>query len=74
MANKKHLKIIKKRAQSWNAYREENRGIAPDLRGADLRSAIINDANLGDGDLSGAKFSSARPTEVEPVSPPEDAR
>jgi hypothetical protein len=57
MANEKHLKLQGVRA--WNAWREANPGVEPDLRGANLRDADLRGANLRDADLRGANLRDA---------------
>ncbi|HBB95956.1 MAG TPA: hypothetical protein DC054_11255 [Blastocatellia bacterium] len=69
MANEEHLKIIEKGVEAWNAWREANSDIKPDLnhadlsdrdlsyadlREADLRQAHLNDSKLRDAMLTGA--------------------
>ncbi len=49
-----HLKILRKGAKEWNAWREENPEIEPDLINADLKGADLNGANLNGADLNGA--------------------
>jgi hypothetical protein len=49
MPNNKHVAILKKGAEIWNAWRDENPNIRPDLshlNGADLRRADLRKANL----------------------------
>jgi hypothetical protein len=36
VANQEHVEILKKRAAKWNAWRDSNRMISPDLSGANL--------------------------------------
>jgi Pentapeptide repeats (8 copies) len=64
MANDDHIAQLKKGVAAWNAWRDENRNILPDLHranlskanlsGADLRNAYLIEANLDEADLSGA--------------------
>jgi len=64
MANKKHLKILKRGVEAWNAWRREDFDLVPglrgaplsgaDLRGADLRGAHLIEAKLDEADLRGA--------------------
>jgi Pentapeptide repeats (8 copies) len=61
-----------KEVASWNAWREGDEDIRPDLiranlakadlRGADLRGASLNAADLGEVDLSGANLERANLT------------
>jgi hypothetical protein len=74
MANEEHVAILKKGVAAWNAWRNENRTINPnlsgaaltranlgeaDLHGANLSGADLRGANLGLADLSGADLSGA---------------
>jgi hypothetical protein len=69
MANDEHIAQLKKGVAAWNAWRDENRNILPDLHranlskanlsGADLRNAYLIEANLDEADLSGADLSGA---------------
>jgi len=71
MANDKHVAMLKKGVDAWNAWRDENPGTRPDLseanlreanlsgtnlRGANLREAGLSKANLSGADLSGANL------------------
>ena len=65
MANDEHVAILKKGVEAWNAWRDENLQIRPDLSGADLRGAnlgatAIREANLSDANLSAANLSEAK--------------
>jgi len=73
MANVKHVALLKKGVAAWNAWRDENPNIRPDLtrwrklfgadlsganlRGADLRGADLMQENLSKADLRGANLS-----------------
>jgi uncharacterized protein YjbI with pentapeptide repeats len=51
MADKEHLAILKRGVEVWNAWREENPDVQPDLRkaapgGIDLKGANLEGANL----------------------------
>lgn len=74
MANEKHLAILREGVDAWNEWREQNRGIIPDLIAANLvradlgkanlfranlTEAYLREANLTDADLRGAHFSAA---------------
>ena len=59
MANDEHVALLKKGVAAWNAWRDENPDIRPDLRGADLCGADLSGANLSEADLSGANLSEA---------------
>ena len=64
MANDEHVAMLKKGVDAWNAWRDENPGIRPDLRGrslvgvdlkgADLRRALLAGAELRNANLAGA--------------------
>jgi len=62
MANKEHVKLIKKGRKAWdtwNIWRQENLEIAPDLSGADLSRAFLTGADLSGADLTRADLSGA---------------
>ena len=46
MANDEHVAILKQGVAAWNAWRDENPDICPDLSEADLRGANLSEANL----------------------------
>jgi uncharacterized protein YjbI with pentapeptide repeats len=48
MANDKHVARLKKGVRAWNAWREKNRDISPDLSGADLNGTHLRGANLSE--------------------------
>lgn len=52
MANKKHLRILKREVKAWNEWREKNSGVRPDLRQAELIRDNLHFANLSHSDLS----------------------
>jgi uncharacterized protein YjbI with pentapeptide repeats len=56
MANHEHVAILKKGVTTWNAWRDENPDILPDLSGADLRGLNLPRANLRKANLSEAKL------------------
>lgn len=56
MANAEHLKILKSGVEEWNKWREENKGVRPDLSRADLSSANLFGANLSHTNLRGANL------------------
>src|SRR5207344_2362243 len=60
MANDEHVALLKQGVDAWNAWREENPDIRPDLSGADLGGANLGGANLSGADLSGADLTGAR--------------
>ena len=59
MANEEHLAILKKGVKEWNAWREENRTIRPDLSEVDLIRTDLSYADLSYADLSYANLSGA---------------
>jgi hypothetical protein len=69
MANREHLRILKRGVKAWNAWREQNRSIRPDLSNADLSDtdlsnadlsrAILYEADLWKADLHGASLAAA---------------
>ncbi|MFC2170436.1 toll/interleukin-1 receptor domain-containing protein [Calditrichota bacterium] len=65
MANPEHLAILKKGVKEWNAWREANPDIQPDLNVANLSNADLQHANLRGANLyltlfSGANLSCAK--------------
>jgi hypothetical protein len=52
MANPEHLQLLQQGVEAWNAWREQNRDVRPNLRDANLRDTNLADANLADADLS----------------------
>jgi len=46
MANQKHLAKLKRGAEQWNEWREENPSVVPDLAEADLDASNLSGANL----------------------------
>lgn len=59
MANKEHLELLKQGVDVWNQWRNEHKGIVPDLSGANLERANLHGANFRGADLSGANLSGA---------------
>jgi uncharacterized protein YjbI with pentapeptide repeats len=59
MANPKHLQILKQGVEAWNAWREQDLAIRPDLSEADLRGASLWGADFWRADLRGADLSHA---------------
>ena len=59
MANDEHVALLKQGVTAWNAWRDENPDILPDLRGANLRGANLSGANLFVANLSGANLRGA---------------
>jgi len=54
MVNEKHLKL--QGVMTWNAWREANPGVEPNLLGADLSRANLRGVDLNKADLGGAKL------------------
>jgi Pentapeptide repeats (8 copies) len=59
VANDEHVALLKKSVAAWNAWRDENPDIRPDLRGANLSRADLSTANLREADLRRADFREA---------------
>jgi hypothetical protein len=59
MANDEHVALLKQGVDAWNAWREENLNIRPDLSGADLHGARLSGAILMDADLTEANLGEA---------------
>jgi uncharacterized protein YjbI with pentapeptide repeats len=57
MANDEHVAILKKGVDAWNAWRDENPDIRPDLSRANLRLGVLVGADLCRADLRGADLS-----------------
>ena len=65
MASEEHVAILSDGVDAWNAWREKNRLVRPQLRGAnltgrDLRLCRFSDADLKGADLTGANLTGAR--------------
>jgi uncharacterized protein YjbI with pentapeptide repeats len=59
MANPDHIALLMKGVNAWNAWRDENRDIRPDLGGAHLTRADLRQADLREADLWEAYFNEA---------------
>jgi hypothetical protein len=59
MANPIHIDILYQGVEVWNAWRQKNPDIQPDLREANLRLGYIFSGNFVDRDFAGANFSGA---------------
>ncbi|HPO09146.1 MAG TPA: pentapeptide repeat-containing protein, partial [bacterium] len=59
MANPNHLAILHEGVDPWNAWRQENPEIIPDLAGANLARKNLNGIDLSGANLAGASFSRA---------------
>jgi hypothetical protein len=57
MANPKHIEILKRGADAWNEWINENIHIKPDLREADLRGMNLTGCYLTEAELYGADLS-----------------
>jgi len=64
MANRKHVAMLMKCVDAWNAWRAENAAIRPDLSGANLGTGLsganLSSAKLREADLSGANLRGAK--------------
>ena len=52
MANQEHLEILRQGVEVWNAWRDKEPSVRPDLRNVDLVGADLEDADLHEADLS----------------------
>jgi hypothetical protein len=52
MASDEHVALLTQGVAAWNAWRDENPDIRPDLRGANLIGADLKGANLSGADLA----------------------
>jgi Pentapeptide repeats (8 copies) len=59
MANPEHLELLKQGVDGWNAWREKEPSVTPNLSEADLRYADLSGANLLGANLSGARLERA---------------
>ena len=59
MADDDHVALLKQGVAAWNAWRDENRDIRPNLREANLVWADLSGANLGNANLSEANLTKA---------------
>src|SRR2546428_571308 len=59
MANDEHVALLKKGVAAWNAWRDENPDIRPDLNGANLSAVDLSGANLSGENLQGANLYAA---------------
>jgi hypothetical protein len=65
MANDKHVALLNQGAAAWNAWREKNPGVRPDLSGENLRRANLFEADLSGANLSRADLSRADLTDAD---------
>jgi hypothetical protein len=56
MANHQHLEVIMQGVAVWNAWREKNPEVCPDLSGAILSGASLVETDLSGADLHGASL------------------
>jgi len=59
MANDEHVALLKKGVDAWNAWRDENPDIRPDLSRANLNAADLNAADLNKAELVRANLGGA---------------
>ena len=64
MANDEHVAMLKKGVAAWNAWRDENPDIRPDLSRVFLPKANIGRTNLSEANLSRAFLSEANLTDA----------
>ena len=65
MANRDHLQTLQQGVDAWNAWRDRQPLITPDLGGADLGRANLSEANLSEADLSEANLTEANLSEAD---------
>jgi uncharacterized protein YjbI with pentapeptide repeats len=56
VANEEHLAKLREGVESWNAWRETNYGIQPDLYSADINGVRLRGINLSGANLSSTRF------------------
>jgi uncharacterized protein YjbI with pentapeptide repeats len=56
MANDEHVAMLTQGVAAWNAWRDQNPNIRPDLSGLDLHDATLSEANLSRATLIGANL------------------
>lgn len=59
MANPEHQSIIDQGVEAWNAWREANEDVLPDLSGADLFEARLSRVNFYCTNLTNANLCGA---------------
>jgi uncharacterized protein YjbI with pentapeptide repeats len=59
MANPEHLQILQQGVEAWNAWRDQDRDVRPDLSAATLIGATLSGVDFSRTDLSGVDFSGA---------------
>jgi uncharacterized protein YjbI with pentapeptide repeats len=65
MANDEHVALLKQGVDAWNAWRDENPKVVPDLSGANLMKENLVGANLSEADLSDANLREANLREAD---------
>ena len=65
MADRKHLELVRKGVQVWNAWRLENPTIEPDLDGADLSGVDLAGAAFANMSLNGTYLALAELSEAD---------
>jgi hypothetical protein len=65
MANPDHIAQLMKGVVSWNAWRDENPNIVPDLNGVNLINASLSGVDLTEADLLEANLAGADLTEAD---------
>ena len=64
MATRQHIDVLLEGVAHWNAWRESNPKIIPDLRGAKLEGMELDEVNFNAANLSDANLSNARVCEA----------
>ncbi len=59
MANHEHVALLERGVSVWNAWRDMNEGVKPDLSGADFQGALLGRVNFSDTNLEEANFTNA---------------
>ena len=67
MSNLEHVKILKQGVEVWNAWREENQDIRPDLSEEDFCRVNLSSANLSVATLFRANFQEVDFTNADPT-------
>ncbi|MBV9769781.1 MAG: pentapeptide repeat-containing protein, partial [Bryobacterales bacterium] len=71
MANPEHVAKLREGVAAWNAWREQNPAVKPDLSGADLKGIDFGDANLSVAKLDEAVLSDADLSHVRGLGAPQ---
>lgn len=59
MADEEHVALLKQGVDAWNAWRDENPDVSPDLSRTDLARANLRKANLVRAKLYGSDLARA---------------